>query len=142
LNTEGLECVRCRRRAEDANGFTFAEQRRLEPAEAGERLERSLPGTEVYEIADGHVGLRQAAPQVAVPQDDQPPRLFERQRAEQHRLDDGEECRVGADPQRKGQERRCGETGLPSEQTQCLAEVVGPHGGIRRSKTPWRWAKG
>ena len=59
-------------------------------------------------------------------------RVVEGQRVQQHRLDDGEERRVGADSQRKSEEGSRGKARLAPEQTHRLAQVMGPHGGIRR----------
>ena len=83
------------------SGSPCAEERGLEPAEPGQRLERPLACAQVDEVAERDVGLGQPGRDVAVPQHDELVGAVERQRPEQDRFDDGEERRVGADAQRR-----------------------------------------
>ena len=101
-----------------------------ESAEPGQRLERVLPGAQVDEISDRDVGFSQAGRQIAVPQHDEFSGTIEWERTQQCGFDDGEESRVGADPQRKGQNGGRGEARFAGKDAKCLAHVMCPHGPL------------
>ena len=114
-DAQSLEGVRRDDGALEAARFSLAEQGGLEAPEAGQRFEGALTRPEVDEVANGDVGLGEAGLDVAVPEHDEPVGLVERKRPQQDSLDDGEQSRVGADPQREREDGGRGKGRLAPE---------------------------
>ena len=132
LDAQCLEGIGRDNGALDTERFALAEQCGLKSAEPGQRLERVLPGAQVDEVSDRDVGFGQAGRQIAVPQHDEFSGTIERERTQQCGFDDGEEGRVGADPERKGQNGGRGEARFAGEDAKRLAHIMCPHGHLGR----------
>ena len=66
-------------------------------------------------------------------EDDELVGMVERQRPQQHRFDDCEERRVGADAERERQDRRGGESRLETKEAQRAANILHKHGEVSPS---------
>jgi hypothetical protein len=148
LHAQRVERVRRHGGAFDQSRLTVAVERGLEAAIGGQGLQRALALSQIHEVAERDVGLREPRLERAVPQHDELAGAVERQRPQQSRFNDGEERGVGADPQGQGQDRGRRKGRFPPEDPQRLAHVMGLHGllgrGIRggclvrgRGETPW-----
>src|SRR6185503_10307040 len=100
------------------------EDHRLQRTVGRHGFERGLAPDDVDVIADGDEFLRDAGALIAMVENHQSIRLDVAERPQEHGLDDGEDGDVGTDAERQGQNRRCGERGLPQKPTERVTEMI------------------
>src|SRR5215510_15299880 len=101
--------------------------------EGGQLLKRLALRPPIGEVWIRNIYIVAPLLRIGFVKDDQPLRLFIRQRAQQRGVDDAEDCRVRADAERESDDRNPREAGFLQQQSRAIAQVL--QQGLHNSST-------
>ncbi len=117
-SAKNREEIRCDAIDKNLEGFTAISQNAAHVVPAGKVLEGSSVEAPVVQVAFGDARMRTR------PDHCEPLRLREVQRAQQHRIDCGENCGASTDSQRERKNRRQREPPCLSQSAECVAQLL------------------